>query len=50
MGPAKAAVLFELQLLWRRFFVLCCRVISLLALSTGKRDYISHYHFPLTSA
>jgi len=42
MDAAKATVLLELQLLRRVFLVLGGRIISLLALGAGKRDYVSH--------
>ena len=47
MDAAKPAVLLELQLLWCVFLVLGGRIISLLALGTGKRDYVSHCILPL---
>jgi hypothetical protein len=48
MSPAETAVLFELQLLGSSLLVLGRRVVSLLALGTGKRNYVAHLIIPLT--
>jgi hypothetical protein len=47
MDTAEAAVLLELQLLRCVLLVLGGRIISLLALGTGKRDDVSHCLLPL---
>jgi hypothetical protein len=45
MSAAEAAEFLELQLLRRVFLVFGGRVIALLALGAGKRDYVSHCKF-----
>jgi hypothetical protein len=47
MSTTKATVFLEFKFLWRCPFVLGGRIISLLALGTGKRNNISHYCIPL---
>jgi hypothetical protein len=47
VAATEAAKLLELQLLRGILFVLGGRVIALLALGAGKRDYVSHLYLPL---
>jgi hypothetical protein len=47
MGAAEAAVFLELQLLRRILLVLGGGIVSLLALSAGKGDNVSHFFLPL---
>jgi hypothetical protein len=47
MGMTEAAILFELQLLRCVLFVLCGGIVSLLALSAGKGNDVSHVFLPL---
>jgi len=42
MFAAEAAILAELKLFGLGLLVFGCRVVSLLALGTAKRNYISH--------
>jgi hypothetical protein len=46
VSAAEAAEFLELQLLRRVFLVFGGRVIALLALGAGKRDYVSHCIIP----
>jgi len=42
MGLAKRTIFFKYQLVWRFSFVLCGRIISILALLAGQGHYVSH--------
>ena len=44
MLPAKSAVFFKLKFIRCCPFILCCRIISSLALCTGKGNIYSHQH------
>jgi hypothetical protein len=47
MPLAKTAIFPDIELIWLRFFVFRCSIISPLTLCTGKGDYYAHLVPPL---